>query len=803
MALVTAAFNKSPFFQAENLKAIIAVSQYNPSSIIDYDNQENTKSVQYNDGKIELVDADSIVLYLASITQNTNHFSSKHERVFELLSELAVLLPNFEKLDRASFKVANLPVFEEVILTDPWQILLFASLYPFHSAKFAFLKQYKWFTKFFKSPQINSCIKSLKNLCSVIITLENKKIQAAKNSEKKKQEGGDAASANVREYKATRTGERKFLPQDHEAFLDTVKSGEPILPKADKKNILITSALPYVNNVPHLGNIIGSVLSADVYARYMKHKPNYNVLFVGGTDEYGTATETKALEEKTTPRALCDKYHAIHRKIYEWFDIDFDYFGRTTTPLQTEIAQHIFMKLYENNYLTEKTIEQLYCSEHKGFLSDRYVNGTCPKCGYEKARGDQCDGCGALLDPLELIDPKCKLDNSTPVKRETDHMYLQLDKLQPAAEEWIKKASVEGNWTKNANKITSDWLNEGLRAFSITRDLKWGTPVPLEKLKDKVLYVWFDATIGYVSITANYLKNMNCENDAWKKWWMRSPEIEDLKLHQFMGKDNVSFHTIIFPSSLIGTGENWVKLHHIDTTEYLQYEGGKFSKSEKIGVFGDQAKDTGVDSAAWRFYLIYMRPESSDSQFSWDDFVRVNNTELLAKIANFSSRIMSFAYKNYHGVIPCNTVPLENEGSLINDLNKLLDSYNEAMMASKQRRGLELAVQISSRGNQFLQDNKLDNSLFRNSPQQCDRVVYLALNLLALVSLVISPFVPSLADKINKQLNIGDNVDLAIPDKFELLLDGGHNVNEPEHLIQRIDEKMVDIWRSKYGGKQA
>ena len=318
-----------------------------------------------------------------------------------------------------------------------------------------------------------------------------------------------------------------------------------ILPEKGKKNVLITSALPYVNNVPHLGNVIGSVLSADVFSRFSKLRDR-PTLFVCGTDEYGTATETKALETGQTPKELCDEFHKKHKEVYDWFEIAFDYFGRTTTEQQTVIAQDIFTKLHKKGYLEERTTTQPYCEKHESFLADRFVEGTCPKCQYNDARGDQCDKCGSLLDPFELINPHCKIDGATPVPRETTHIFLLLNKAQPAIEEWFSKSSVQGAWPQNGVSITKSWLDKGLEGRSITRDLKWGTPIPLPGYENKVLYVWFDACIGYPSITANYTKD-------WELWW-RDPE--NVKLYQFMGKDNVPFHTVIFPGSQIGTGTN-------------------------------------------------------------------------------------------------------------------------------------------------------------------------------------------------------------------------------------------------------
>lgn len=559
-----------------------------------------------------------------------------------------------------------------------------------------------------------------------------------------------------------------------------------IAPKEGERNILITSALPYVNNVPHLGNIVGSVLSADIYARYAKSR-GYNTLFVCGTDEYGTATETKALEEGVTPKELCDKYHAIHKQTYDWFQIGFDYFGRTTTPQQTEIAQQIFLKLNENGFLEEQSMRQLYCPVHNGFLADRFVEGICPKCSYPDARGDQCDGCGALLDPFELIEPRCKLDNATPVPRVSNHIFLSLDKLQDRVAAWNKKSQAEGKWSKNSRTITDTWLNEGLHPRCITRDLKWGTPVPLAAYSEKVLYVWFDACIGYVSITANYV-------DDWEAWW-RNPD--NVQLYQFMGKDNVPFHTVVFPSSQIGTEEKWTMLHHLSTTEYLQYEGGKFSKSRNVGVFGNNAQETGIPPSVWRYYLATARPETSDTQFSWHEFVTRNNTELLANLGNFVNRLVKFVSAKFNKVVPEYDVSNLDYATISKDLNALLATYNEAMESVSERKGLETAMQISTRGNQFLQENKLDNSLLANNPEKAAAVIGVGVNIIYLLSAIFAPFMPETSTQILEQLNAPPRL---IPNEFSLDILGGHNLGKPAYLFSRIDEAKIDEWKSKFGG---
>ncbi|KAJ9665068.1 putative methionine--tRNA ligase, cytoplasmic protein rar1 [Coniosporium apollinis] len=568
-------------------------------------------------------------------------------------------------------------------------------------------------------------------------------------------------------------------------------SENKILPEPGKKNILITSALPYVNNVPHLGNIIGSVLSADVFSRYCKAR-GLPTLFVCGTDEYGTATETKALEEKLTPQQLCDKYYALHSQVYEWFNIGFDIFGRTPTRQQTEIAQDIFLKLYKNGYLEERVTTQPYCETHKSFLADRFVEGTCPLCGYEDARGDQCDKCGHLLDPLDLINPRCKLDSATPVPRETKHVFLQLDKLQPAVEEWSRKSSAQGKWSNNGISITEHWLAEGLRPRGITRDLSWGTAVPLDGYSDKVLYVWFDACIGYVSITANY-------TEEWEKWW-RNPE--DVKLYQFMGKDNVPFHTVVFPASQLGTGDTWTMLHHLSTTEYLNYESGKFSKSRGIGVFGNNARETGIPADVWRYYLLLTRPETGDSEFSWKSFIDANNNELLKNLGNFCNRIIKFVNAKYDSVVPdYSYAEYEYFEQHKCDVNASLKTYIEEMDDVKLKAALSTAIHVSYLGNKLLQDNRLDNKLLESDPAKCAAVVGMALNHVHLLASLIAPYMPGTADSILRQLNAAL---LIIPDDWEATsITAGHKIGKAAYLFSQIKPEKEDEWREQFGGAEA
>ncbi len=550
---------------------------------------------------------------------------------------------------------------------------------------------------------------------------------------------------------------------------------------------LITSALPYVNNLPHLGNIIGCVLSADAYARYCRLK-GYETLYVCGTDEYGTATETKAREEGLTPREICDKYHALHKEIYEHFNISFDIFGRTSTPKQTEVAQGIFKDLEAAGLITEETTNRTYCEKDDIFLADRYVEGTCPFCGDEGARGDQCDSCGKLLEPENLKNPKCKICGSTPVLKETSHLYLKLDDLQERLKEWSDKASKDGTWTNNAIQTTLSWFEKGLQPRPITRDLKWGIPVPKEGYEDKVFYVWFDAPIGYISITANV-------RDDWKEWWQNP---EEVKLYQFMAKDNIPFHTVIFPASLIGTGKNWTLLHHINATEYLNYENTKFSKSRNIGIFGNDVKDTGIHIDLWRFYLLANRPERNDSQFVWDDFIEKVNSEFTDNIGNMVNRTLVYLKKNFNGEIKDYDLP-ETHKIFIEECSKELEQVTEAFESVRIRDAIRTILAIGNRGNKFFQDMQPWEKIKTDYDHAHATVSTLAY-LVKSVAIAISPFMPETSEGILEIMNIG-NFSWDDIGKFNGL--DGHTVNQPAILHKKLDIKLAEKYRKQFSGKQS
>jgi methionyl-tRNA synthetase len=549
--------------------------------------------------------------------------------------------------------------------------------------------------------------------------------------------------------------------------------------------ILITSALPYVNNVPHLGNIIGCVLSADVFARYCRSR-GYDCLYVCGTDEYGTATEIKALEDGVTPKEICDRYHAIHRDIYAWFGISFDSFGRTSTQMHTQITQDIFKHLYDNGYVLEDETEQFYDEKAGMFLADRYIEGTCPHCGSTSARSDQCDKCGKLLHPTELIDPLSRVTKTKPVMRKTKHLFINLPGIEKELSEWIHRKSKDGAWSENTIRIAESWLREGLKKRAITRDLKWGVPVPLEGYEDKRFYVWFDAPIGYISITANLTED-------WRKWWMNPA---DVRLYQFMGKDNVPFHTVIFPSTLMGTKQDWTLVHHLSTTEFLNYEGGKFSKSRQVGVFGDDARDSGIAADVWRYYLLANRPEQADTNFLWSDFTDKNNNELLANLGNLVNRTLVFVKNNFDAKVPEGALN-DADNAFLQGQEKLRAEITDDLENVKLKDALHRIMNLSKNANRYFQDNK-PWELVKTDKARAGAVIGVLVSQVKDLSILIEPYLPATAAAMAKQLSTGQG-------KWNELgkqLPAGQAIGQPSPLFRKIEQKEIDALKAKFAGKK-
>jgi len=557
------------------------------------------------------------------------------------------------------------------------------------------------------------------------------------------------------------------------------------------KRRLVTSALPYVNNVPHLGNLI-QVLSADVFARFCRLR-GYETLYVCGTDEYGTATETKALEEGISPRELCDRYHAIHRDIYSWFGISFDKFGRTSTERQTEITQSIFLDLDAKGLIKSRTIEQLYCDSDKRFLADRYVRGTCPFCGYDGARGDQCENCGKLLDPTELKDPVCSTCGATPRPKSTTHLYIDLPAIRPMLESWMKAASVDGFWSNNAVQMTQAWIRDGLKERAITRDLKWGIPVPKAGYEDKVFYVWFDAPIGYISITA-------CAGDErgfdWRYWW-QSPS--DVELFQFIGKDNIPFHTVIFPSSLLGSGKKWTMLHHMSSTEYLNYEAGKFSKSKGVGVFGTDAMESGIPADLWRFYIFYNRPERGDTTFTWADFQEKVNGELIGNLGNLANRTLTFVTRYFGGAVPRPSG--EPADTTFRDRAREIRQRATAHLERAELRdAFRAAFELSDLANKRFQESEPWKTR-TSDPAAAAALIGELCYLLRDLAILIHPFMPAAATRLASFF--GATIGAGGLSWSDLGASSGlTSVSSPEVLFAKLEDDFVAELRDRYSGTQ-
>lgn len=574
---------------------------------------------------------------------------------------------------------------------------------------------------------------------------------------------------------------------------------------------LITSALPYVNNIPHLGNLI-QMLSGDVFARFCRSR-GYDTLYICGTDEYGTATETKAIEEKKSPRELCDYYYNEHIKIYDWFHINFDKFGRTSNEECTEITQSLFKDLDENGLIKEHVNKQLFCPHCNMFLADRYVDGTCPKCGSQKARGDQCDECGALLDPVELKNPKCHTCGSTPEIRETKHLYIDLPGLSGKLDEWMAKTSIEGKWADNAINITKAWIRDGLNERAITRDLKWGIPVPKEGYENKVFYVWFNAPIGYMSITkqlANELVKQGKTSFDWKSWWLPS-ESEEAKgkekvdLFQFIGKDNIPFHTVIFPCTLLGSPHDWTKLYHMSSTEYMNYEDGKFSKSRGVGVFGTDAIETGIPADAWRFYIFYNRPEKQDFQFTWKDFMEKLNSELIGNLGNLVNRTLLFVNKYYDGKIPESGID-EDLWEKVKGLEKKATDYLEWAELKDAFRTMFEISDICNKKFQAAEPWKTRTT----DPESAKKLIFNLCYVIKDLMIMMNPYMPQYTQKIMSYFgksiretkvgmepkpgytwdNLGVTGDLS-------------TVGTTEVYFKPLDQPTMLAFRNKFGGKQS
>lgn len=562
------------------------------------------------------------------------------------------------------------------------------------------------------------------------------------------------------------------------------------------KKYLVTSALPYINGVKHLGNLVGSMLPADVYARYLRQKGE-EVLYICATDEHGTPAEIAAAEEKMTPREYCDKYHQIQKDIYDGFGIRFDYFGRTSSEQNTVLTQHFCEKLVENGFIEKRMTKQVYSHADGRFLPDRYVEGTCPHCGYEKARGDQCDKCTTLLDPTELINPRSAISGSEDLEvKESAHLFLLLPKLEKEVTAWIDEKEKEGLWPAQVVSIARKWIKEGLRERGITRDLKWGVPVNYPGLEDKVFYVWFDAPIGYIAATKQWADEDPAHRD-YMDWWTESPET---KYVEFMAKDNVAFHTIYFPATLMGSGENWKKVDVLKGFNWLNYYGGKFSTSQHRGIFADQALEE-FDADYWRYWLMANAPESDDVSFSIESFVATVNKDLNDVLGNFINRVLKMTAKSFGDEVPSGGSFGPEEERLFQELDGLLKNYSEALDKLEFRKALGFLRELWVAGNNYIARTEPWKAV-KEDKDRGAVILRTGLNLIRLYAAVSKPVIPGACEKMATALNLSPEEEVW-PDKpmkeYLAQLPAGHAIHNIDPLFSKISDERAEELKARYG----
>jgi methionyl-tRNA synthetase len=558
---------------------------------------------------------------------------------------------------------------------------------------------------------------------------------------------------------------------------------------------LITSALPYINGVKHLGNLVGSMLPADVHARFLRAR-GHDVLFVCATDEHGTPAELAAREAGLPVDEYCRRQHEVQADLARRFDLSFDHFGRSSSPQNRELTQHIASRLEANGFIEERATRQAYSATDGRFLPDRYVTGTCPHCGYTMARGDQCDGCTRLLDPTELKSPSSTVSGATDIEfLETKHLFLLLPKLAQEVRDWISR--YEGKWPVLTTSTASKWLNEGLQDRSITRDLKWGIPVDRPGFENKVFYVWFDAPIEYIAATKEWADERPGERD-WRSWWWQA---DDVDYTQFMAKDNLPFHTIMFPAMLLGTQEPWRTATYIKGFNWLTYLGGKFSTSRRRGVFMDAAIEL-LPSDYWRFALMANCPESSDADFSWEALATAVNKALADKLGNFVNRVLKFAHSKMGDSIPAGGESTDLERQLTDELGRRIADYTSHLESLSYRKAMAELVAIWTAGNVYF-ETAAPWKTVTTDPIRAQTVIRHAINLVRVFAIVSAPIVPATAEKMFAALRateaerrwfsrpIGEELATLAPGRTYLL---------PEVLIRKLADEEVAGWQERFSG---
>ena len=566
--------------------------------------------------------------------------------------------------------------------------------------------------------------------------------------------------------------------------------------------ILITSALPYINGIKHLGNLVGSQLPSDCYARYMRAR-GHEVMFICATDEHGTPAELAAAKAGVPVAEFCADMWQVQKDIADGFRLSFDYFGRSSSARNRYITQHLAAQLGKNGLIQEVSEKQVYSHTDKRYLPDRYIEGTCPNCGFENARGDQCENCTKQLDPTDLINPRSAISGSTDLEvRETKHLYLRQSAMREKLDAWIDR---QEGWPVLTTSIAKKWLHDGdgLRDRGITRDLDWGVPVqfegaPWSGMEGKVFYVWFDAPIEYIGATAEWADATGKPDAEWERWWRTDKGADDVKYVQFMGKDNVPFHTLSFPATLMGSGEPWKLVDFIKSYNWLTYEGGKFSTSQGRGIFMNQALEI-MPSDYWRWWLLSNAPESSDSNFTWESFQAGINKDLADVLGNFVSRVTKFCRSKFGEQVPEGGSYGEAEAAVTAEIAKRLQAYQTFMEAIELRKAAAELRAIWVAGNEYLQA-AAPWSAFKERPEDAAATVRFALNLIRLYGVISEAYIPDASEAILMAMGAEG---AGWPDDLEAALKAlpaGHAFTTPDVLFAKITDERRDALEAQFAG---
>ena len=566
--------------------------------------------------------------------------------------------------------------------------------------------------------------------------------------------------------------------------------------------ILITSAIPYINGIKHLGNLVGSQLPADLYARFMRARGN-EVMFICATDEHGTPAELAAAKAGQPVAEFCAEMHQVQADIAQGFRLSFDHFGRSSSARNHRLTQHFAKVLADAGLIREVTEKQMYSNADGRFLPDRYIEGTCPNCGFEQARGDQCDNCTKQLDPVDLINPRSVISGSTDLElRETKHLFLRQSEMRGKLADWIDSKT---DWPVLTTSIAKKWLNDGdgLQDRGITRDLSWGVPVqfpgaPWQGMEGKVFYVWFDAPIEYIACTQEWADRTG---GNWERWWRTDKGAADVRYVQFMGKDNVPFHTLSFPATILGSGEPWKLVDYIKSFNYLNYDGGQFSTSRGRGVFMDQALSL-LPADYWRWWLLSHAPESADSEFTWENFQTSVNKDLADVLGNFVSRITKFCNAKYGAAIPAGGSHNERALALIADLETRVRAYEGHMEAMEVRKAATELRAIWVAGNEYLQA-AAPWTVHKTDPEAAAAITRLSLNLVRLYAVLSEPFIPDAAASMLAGMQTDDRT---WPDDVARALNAlpaGHAFTVPEVLFRKITDEEREDWTARFAGQRA